>query len=65
MPLPYIKKIKPQLTLPPAKERSCLKCRKLFQSTGLFLCDKCGDQNQDIHFSKRDLSPSRASRIDS
>lgn len=65
MPLPYIKKTQPQPILPPAKERECLKCRKLFQSTGLFLCDKCGEQNQEIYFSKRELSPSRASRMDS
>lgn len=59
MPLPYIKKIKPIPTTATPKERYCLKCQKPFQSTGLFLCLKCGEANQAIHFSKRDLSPRR------
>lgn len=36
----------PLIPAPPAKMRSCLKCRNTFSSTGNFICPKCTEINE-------------------
>lgn len=46
---------KPPAMLGPVKVRSCLKCRKEFNSDGLRICPECTEENQKTVRSKRDL----------
>lgn len=35
--------------------RVCLKCRKPFRSSGLFICSVCTDENDNLNLSKLDV----------
>lgn len=50
--------MKPEPLVPPPvpKTRQCLKCRKPFRSSGLFICPRCTDENQTLNMSKREIT---------
>jgi hypothetical protein len=40
----------------PLKKRTCLKCRKKFETRGNYICPKCTDENDTQNLSRRQVS---------